>query len=65
MLQPMPHFHDPVTDAPVWLDRTQPLREVDSTLALLCVWRQAWPVHVRVDVYAWDWPGWACVAVWN
>ena len=42
---------DPVTQLPVWLDASQPLVQVDTTLALLRVWQQARPQQVQIDVY--------------
>lgn len=43
--------HDPVTHVPVWLDASQPLGQLGTTLALLRVWQRARPQQVRVDVY--------------
>ncbi len=42
---------DPVTHVPVWLDPSQPLGQLGTTLALLRVWQQVRPYHVRIDVY--------------
>ena len=42
---------DPVTHVPMWLDASQPLVQVDTTLALLRAWQQARPQQVHIDVY--------------
>jgi hypothetical protein len=47
----MTQFYDPITGAPVWLDRDQPIHQVDVTVALLRIWQAARPQQVRVDIY--------------
>ena len=42
---------DPVTQCPVWLDATQPIIQLGTTLALLRAWQQARPQYMQIDVY--------------